>query len=411
MKTRIYPLDFLRAFLMFLGVFLHGLSFDPHFSFLDDGWCKRLVIFVSESIHTFRMPLFFCLSGYFSSLLLVKLGFRKFLLNRGKRIILPLLFSIVTLGMLTNLAYHALGLVNAGYDSFAALKTAVSLRYFVFGDFKLIHLWFLYYLVAILPAALLAQRLFGKLFFRVSVWVARRKGPRIRNRQTTVLLLAAFPAVFLCLTHNNGNPTPLGFRITWADFLPYFYCFEVGWCMHWLKVNLADFVPGAKRFLAAGFLLTIVWLWAWRALDEEFFFVTTGIYSISLWCYVFGLLGLAQVVVTNGSPLLQYFSDSSYWIYLVHLPVIVFLKVFSPGPVPILSFVLLLGLTLYLCIASYNYLVRPTPIGWLLNGKIRKPLPIHKLSFFQSLLAGKTESLPTEKTRKLIRTKRAPTGA
>ena len=64
-------------------------------------------------------------------------------------------------------------------------------------------------------------------------------------------------------------------------------------------------------------------------------------------------------------------ADASYWVYLLHLPLVFFLQV-AVQDVPwhwSLKFPLILSLTLVPLFVSYHFLVRPTVIGGWLNGR------------------------------------------
>ncbi|MEH3076278.1 MAG: acyltransferase family protein [Quadrisphaera sp.] len=38
------------------------------------------------------------------------------------------------------------------------------------------------------------------------------------------------------------------------------------------------------------------------------------------WCWVYGLVGLFLKALAGGSPVVRYLADSSYWVYIAHLP-------------------------------------------------------------------------------------------
>ncbi len=85
----------------------------------------------------------------------------------------------------------------------------------------------------------------------------------------------------------------------------------------------------------------------------------------------FGLLGLFESLFAKDRPWVRYLSDSSYWLYLVHLPLIVvgqalLLRTDLP---PLAEFILLMVTATAVLLVSYQLLVRNTPIGVLLNGR------------------------------------------
>ena len=89
------------------------------------------------------------------------------------------------------------------------------------------------------------------------------------------------------------------------------------------------------------------------------------------WLMIFGLIGLFRRFFSGENRRIRYISDSSYWLYLVHLPPIVLLQMWvSEWPWP--SAVKLLGICTVSTVALlviYEYAVRYTWIGTMLNGK------------------------------------------
>ncbi|MFT4677164.1 MAG: fucose 4-O-acetylase-like acetyltransferase [Candidatus Azotimanducaceae bacterium] len=67
---------------------------------LDD---SRSYLFdiIMHFIHSFRMPLFFVLAGFFTSLLIGKRSFKGTYINRAQRILVPSLLAVVTILPLT----------------------------------------------------------------------------------------------------------------------------------------------------------------------------------------------------------------------------------------------------------------------------------------------------------------------
>lgn len=97
--------------------------------------------------------------------------------------------------------------------------------------------------------------------------------------------------------------------------------------------------------------------------------------SLFAWMMVFSLMGAFRRLVVKGSAVWRYVSDSSYWLYLAHLPLIVLAQgLIRPWQLPaLLKFSLLCIVTTAILLVTYEYLVRYTPIGTLLNGPRRRP--------------------------------------
>ena len=96
------------------------------------------------------------------------------------------------------------------------------------------------------------------------------------------------------------------------------------------------------------------------------------------WLMIFGLIGFFRRVFPGENRRIRYVSDSSYWLYVAHLPLIIFLQTVVsdwnlPGPVKLL---LICAVTSAVLLVIYEYAVRYTFIGTMLNGKkVRVPLP------------------------------------
>jgi peptidoglycan/LPS O-acetylase OafA/YrhL len=49
-------------------------------------------------------------------------------------------------------------------------------------------------------------------------------------------------------------------------------------------------------------------------------------YALAIWTWTFAAIGMALKFLSNHSPARRYIADSSYWIYLIHLPLVIFLQ-------------------------------------------------------------------------------------
>ena len=88
------------------------------------------------------------------------------------------------------------------------------------------------------------------------------------------------------------------------------------------------------------------------------------------WLMIAGLMGLFHRYLTTESPVIRYLSDSSYWCYLIHMvPVFALQGLVREWPLPAtLKFAMVSLAVTSILLASYQVLVRHTPVGWLLNG-------------------------------------------
>ena len=103
-SQRILGLDAARAVMMILGVLLHSLIFSIFFINIDSVEEFQAIMGSFFTIHTFRMPAFFLLAGYFAGVILARRGRVEFLRNRLKRLGLVFLIFAPTIAPLTYLA-------------------------------------------------------------------------------------------------------------------------------------------------------------------------------------------------------------------------------------------------------------------------------------------------------------------
>ena len=89
------------------------------------------------------------------------------------------------------------------------------------------------------------------------------------------------------------------------------------------------------------------------------------------WLMVLGSIGLAHRLFRGENRVFRYFADASYWLYLIHLPLVVGCQWFLfYWPLPgLLKAALVLAITIPVLLASYQLMVRHTVIGRILNGK------------------------------------------
>lgn len=94
------------------------------------------------------------------------------------------------------------------------------------------------------------------------------------------------------------------------------------------------------------------------------------------WVMTFGFMGLFRVLFSGESKVMRYVSDSSYWLYLMHLPLILFFQhaITEVNLPATIKLTIACTVTSGLLLLTYEYSVRYTPIGTLLNGKkVRSP--------------------------------------
>ena len=97
--------------------------------------------------------------------------------------------------------------------------------------------------------------------------------------------------------------------------------------------------------------------------------------ALYAWMMSFGCIGMFRSLLVRENKTIRYLSDSSYWLYLSHLPLTIFLQaVISDWPLPWPLKLTLLSLVLTgFLLLTYDKLVRYTWVGRMLNGPRTKP--------------------------------------
>ena len=341
---RFHELDALRATAMLLGIVLHAFLF-----LIPQAWPIQhpdppafLYWTALNAIHGFRMPVFFLLSGFFTAMLWERRGLRQLTLHRAKRIALPLALGCITV-IPVNVWAFTEGRFAIAYWPF----------YWLHGFH---HLWFLWMLLWLCAVFLVLARL-GVKFSRPMLWwllVPLTLAPQMLMQEQIVGPDTSDGIV--------TNPLVLGYYACFFFFGAFFFRrrFVMG---HWWAFLL---LPGLLLAFPIAFMLLLASEEAAWALP-----VSEVLQVVYAWLMCFGLIGLFRVIASRERPWVRYVSDSSYWLYLWHLPLIVFAqRLVLTWPISAhLKFLLICAAVTAILLATYQLFVRYTPIGVMLSGK------------------------------------------
>jgi peptidoglycan/LPS O-acetylase OafA/YrhL len=107
------------------------------------------------------------------------------------------------------------------------------------------------------------------------------------------------------------------------------------------------------------------------------------------WLMTFGLMGLFRRFCPVESPTMRYLSDSAYWLYLAHLPLVIAAQyVVRDWPAPALvKFLLIVAVVTTFLLWTYQAFVRYTWLGRFLNGPRMRPARIERAGTVSAALA------------------------
>lgn len=379
---RIYYLDNLRAIAMLLGIFFHaGLAYSEqlqHVWFTARPESSQVIDVLMWFFHLFRMPVFFVISGYFSILLIRKWQARTFLKKRTLRLMVPfvIFFPVMIAGLFGAIFF---GLQHADHlpPIMQFIADSIDAQQQSSQDIKTGHLWFLLYLW------------WFNLLFVFAYWLRRTVGWFQGDRWYAICLaLLPFTLFSGFLFVSTPHPAPeFLFPELWG-FLLYGSFFVFGILM--VKFEKVLFV--AKQhllklvFLGAIAYAILYWLMPAPLTLEEAMATYGKVINFTyiemllsvLECIVAIIFTLISLVLAKQyldfrSRFMRLLADASYWIYLIHLPLVVGLQfVTGNWHIPAeISWLLESFVTISIGMLTYLILVRPTPIGWLLNGRKR----------------------------------------
>jgi hypothetical protein len=386
---RLHALDAVRGGALLLGIVFHAtLSFLPipvKIWIVQDSHPSLALGVLFFTTHVFRMTTFFLIAGFFAHMSFHRRGVATFIGDRLKRIALPLAVGWpIVFGAILAVAAWANIVANPGQ-----LPGTPPPPFPNFPRFPLTHLWFLYVLLEFYAAILilrgavaLVDRSGG---LRAGVdWLVRlvMRGP-LGAIVMAVPVGAAFAANPKWLMW-FGVPTPDQSFLTNPTALIGFGCgFGFGWLLH----RQIELLRNLERDWALNLILATLLITVSLAIvgvaprltpipDDALRLTGAACYAAATWTTTFAVIGLALRFLSGFSPARRYIADASYWLYLIHLPIVMALQVAVSSldwPWPV-KFAMILLVSVPVMLASYQLLVRHTFIGAVLNGR-RMPRP------------------------------------
>lgn len=386
--NRLHALDAVRGSALLLGLVLHStMSFIFPIPVADSSPSTTLAV-IFYVIHIFRMAVFYFIAGFFAHMVFHRRGFREFVRDRATRIGIPLVAGWVVLAPPT-IVIVIWGLIRTyGLET---LKDAAGQSP---GGFPWTHLWFLYYLCIFYILALTLHWIVSRVVDRsgcLRIYMDRLVSFTVRFNFIPVMLAA--PICLLLYFSGSwilwtGIPTPdTGITPQAAATIGFGTAFAIGWILHRQASLLGIFKKFRHLNLALAIALTAYCL-SLVGLKPDIValsmdpagtqmaqgwvrFSYAAAYTTAVWCWTFAIVGIGMAFFSGLSRRRRYLADSSYWLYLIHLPVIFFLQVLM-AKWPLhwsLKFGLILSVTTAAGLLSYHCLVRATLIGKLLNGR------------------------------------------
>ena len=231
------------------------------------------------------------------------------------------------------------------------------------------HLWFLYYLIWLVAGFILITWLIGKLKLRAL------PDKLVASPLCWLWLLPVTLLSQLLMKEDFGPATATG-ALPWPPILVYYavffffgaLCFGRDW-----------FNTRAGKLWPLSFVLAVPPLLAGLCLvksqqNDELLAACSVAYA---WLMIFGCIGFFRHFFSGKNPRIRYLSDASYWLYIMHLPVIMFVQsmvsTWNMSSLP--KFLIVCVATTFPLLLIYEFGVRYTFIGTMLNGRRTRTKP------------------------------------
>ncbi len=388
-EARMDFLDATRAFALVLGILFHAaLSLNP----VRPQWAVhdvsmfRFMPHICAVCHSFRLETFFLISGFFSHRVFHRKGPRHFARSRLLRIGVPFVLGWFILHPVLIGEWELGATVNGGHSDLragvkAGAQAVTNLPSHLFTE---THLWFLYYLLLITGACLLLRAPAAaidrsEIPLRQALDRALRAVVRSPASLLVYVLLTSVP--LWCMTGWEVD-TPQSTLVPEIPvLLLYGGFFLFGWALDRQPELVSSFGQltriRALEVLASAAATAYFTRFQTRGpgLSYEFGHVAFVVsYAAMMWTLVRLTLGVFQKFCSQPRAWIRYIADSSYWLYLIHLPIVVAFQIaLAHAPLPwYIKLVAFAVPTLIISLLSYDWCVRPTVVGEVLNGRRRQ---------------------------------------
>ena len=382
-SERIHALDGLRTMMLSLVILYHCvLSYvvapSRNWTFKDDMTTLGADLIV-RFIHAFTLPTFFMMAGFFSAMLYLRRGAAEFVRNRAARIALPFAVGWMILHPIVGAGFVFANAAQMGSlsDGIAAAGASIADGSLLLRD-STMHLWFMYDLIffyaailALAPIILSVPATWREAALAAFGFVLARPWLRL-----PILALITFGMLRMV---GGTLYASLSFVPNWRLLLGYGMYFGIGWLLYLKREQIPNFERFAWTHVLIGLGIFFIFDPALRlglltgGPVSRFTILLWATISgaTMVWLFFFGLTGLFLRHFNRPSSTIRYVVDAAFWIYLVHLPLAIWLPglfstlVLPPG----IKILMVLVITYVVGFVSYDLFVRSTMLGSTLSGR------------------------------------------
>lgn len=297
---------------------------EPNYIYFEGNrFISSIIVFFSP----YFMPLLFVLAGVSTKFALQKRTNKEYLVERVKRLFVPLVFgTIVLMPIMTYLADRFNYSYSGGFvEHYAIFFTKYTDLIGADGGFSLGQFWFLLYLLIVSVIAVgvitLSKRIVLKSEITIPFWI-------------------------VCLF---GLPLPLLselLSIGGKSLVEYMYLFMLGYYAFTDEKIIDKAEKNCWLLFGIGLVATILntYLFIWA--DKEVVLINTVTKYVSEWIMIIALIGLAKKYLNFTGNVSSYMNKRSFLFYIYHFIWVVLFQYILYGVVGDHSFVLFMGTVL-----------------------------------------------------------------
>ena len=313
------------------------------------------------------MQIFFLVAGFFGAMLFFERSPIMMLKNRISRVVLPFIVFVLLLWPTIMFGFAYTNYIFDGVPNALGETQKAFTPNGAFVPKGTFHLWFLYYLSLITFTSVGLGLVFNRLpvvtssITKAFEWIIQK--PMIR-----IFVFGALSAGVYMIMGTWSVATSTSWMPDFNTFIYYMTFYLVGWVLFKSKHLLGEIMKYDWLCTLFGIGLFSIHFFMKDSFD---YYEHIILKSVMVWLLIFGITGLFLRYASNHSQVMRYVSDSSYWVYLVHLTLTAIIpSMIVDWPIPsTLKFLTVLTVTGVFCFATYHYFVRATFIGQFLNGR------------------------------------------
>lgn len=371
MKNRLYFIDYIRVFAFLLLILFHSaLPFVSYNWEVKNEQKSEILMSIVLWFHQWRLPLLFFISGvgiYFS---LKTRNILKFILERFKRLFVPLVFAMLfTIPVQVYVEYLQKRRITGTYFEF--YPSVWNFVPYPDGSLTWSHMWFIVYLLTFIIVLIPFFSLF-------KIKVFEKYKDRFSNVLSSKYLIFL---IFLIQYYNYylfylKFPEQGSLMEDWFVFNSSITYLIIGYllasstqfwdnCERYKKISLSIAVITSTILFINYYLPNA--LPKKEGMDTQVYFLLD---ALQIWSMILTIIGFTKKYLNTSSSILQYLNQAVFPFFIIHQTIIVALGYWIVQlKVSILTKYLLLSICSSIVIYSlYEYVIRRTKLTRLLYG-------------------------------------------